>query len=318
MDFELGVKSDPIEYRYSFEWLFALMRDCGVRNLQLGSFFELYSLEDGYFRDLRSAAASYGIAIRSVFTAHRELGGFFAGDPGMERAARRNYERLIEAAALLGASYAGSNPGAVLRDRMSTKEAGIRCYLKHMKELMAGARALGLAGLTIEPMSCGAEPPSYPEEIERMLAELGEHHGRESGTTVPAYLCGDISHGLADRDRNIIHGNVELFELGLPYMCEFHIKNTDAAYASTFGFGEEERRRGIVDLDALVETVYRRRDDWPVPLVVGYLEIGGPKLGRDYSDYWLGQQLADSLAAVRSAMMARSGRQGALPLPRPG
>ena len=160
MDFELGVRAIRLNTATPSN---GSSRSCATAVCVICSWAASSSswLEQ-VFRDLRSAAASYGIAIRSVFTAHRELGGFFAGDPGMERAARRNYERLIEVAALLGASYAGSNPGAVLRDRMSTKEAGIRCYLKHMKELMAGAKALGLAGLTIEPMSCGAEPPSYP------------------------------------------------------------------------------------------------------------------------------------------------------------
>lgn len=301
MKFELGVKSDPIEYRYSFEWLFALMRERGVANLQLGSFFELYQLEDGWFVDLRATAASYGISIRSVFTAHRELGGFFSGDPAMERVARRNYERLIEAAALVGASYVGSNPGAVPRDRMSAKAGGIRRYLDFMKEMMAVARGLGLKALTIEPMSCGAEPPSAPEEIRSMLGELAAHHAREPGGTVPAYLCGDISHGLADSEKRVLHSNVELFELELPMMCEFHIKNTDPVFGSTFGFGEEERRRGIVDLAELARIVLGRSSDWPVPLVVGYLEIGGPKLGRDYSDHLLGDRLAESLEAIEAA-----------------
>jgi sugar phosphate isomerase/epimerase len=304
MNFEIGVKSDPIEYRYSFAWLFSLMRESGVRNLQLGSFFELYSLEDGYFTDLKAEAASFGITIRSVFTAHRELGGFFTGDPAMERAARRNYERLVEVAALVGASYVGSNPGAVLRDRLETKAAGIARYLGFMKEMMAGAKALGLSALSMEPMSCSAEPPSFPAEIEGMLGELALHHAREGGRTVPVYLCGDISHGLADRDSKVVHGNLELFELALPRMCEFHIKNTDAVFGSTFGFGEGDRRRGIVDLSELARTVYRRAADWPVPLVVGYLEIGGPKLGRDYSDYRLGEQLRESLAAIREAFGA--------------
>jgi sugar phosphate isomerase/epimerase len=307
MNFELGVKSDPIEYRYSFEWLFSLMRASGVRNLQLGTFFELYSLPDAWFAELRAAAASYGVAIRSAFSAHRELGGFFSGDPAMEQASRRNYGRLMEVAALLGASYVGANPGAVLRDRMPSKDEGIRRYLEFMKEMMASAKALGLAALTIEPMSCSAEPPSFPSEIEGMLGELAEHHARDSGGTVPVYLCGDISHGLADREEKIAHGNIELFELGIPRMCEFHIKNTDAIFGSTFGFTAGERERGIVDLDALAETVHRRSADWPVETVVGYLEIGGPKLGRDYSDWRLEAQLVESLAAIKAAMARRSG-----------
>ena len=77
MKIEIGVKSDPIQYRYTYEWLFDLMREQKVRYLQLGSFFELYMLEDSFFTDLRNLAEKKDIEIRSCFTAHRELGGFF-------------------------------------------------------------------------------------------------------------------------------------------------------------------------------------------------------------------------------------------------
>jgi sugar phosphate isomerase/epimerase len=299
---ELGIKSDPIEYRYSFEWLFALMRDLGVRHLQLGSFFELYHLEDGYFLDLREKAESFGVAITSVFTAHRELGGFFAGDPRLVKVARANYERLIRVASLLGAKHVGSNPGAVYRDRMEAKAEGIRTYIGHLEELSGLAQSLGLEALTIEPMSATAEPPTTPGEILSMMTELSGFHARNPGSSVPFYLCGDISHGFADRDRKVIHGNLELFRSAIPWMGEFHIKNTDAVFGSTFGFSAEERERGIVDVPKLVEIVRSSADLWPVDTVVGYLEIGGPKLGRDYSDYRLGSQLADSIRFIQEAM----------------
>ena len=156
---ELGVKSDPVEYRYSYDWLFSLMERVGVHRLQLGTFFELYQLEDSWFLDLRSRAADHGVEIASVFTAHRELGGFFTLDPRMAKVARRNYARLVEVASLLGARKVGSNPGAVFRDRMDDKAAGLRSYMDSMRELMVLARRLGLEALTVEPMSCMAEPP---------------------------------------------------------------------------------------------------------------------------------------------------------------
>ena len=140
VQFELGLKTDPILYRYSYPWLFRLMAQEGVRHAQLGTFFELYSLPDAWFSDLRRCAADHGIHITSVFTAHRELGGFFRDDgPGWTDVARRNFQRLVDVAALLGAESIGSNPGAVVRDRMGTKPAGLACYLKHFKELMGHA-----------------------------------------------------------------------------------------------------------------------------------------------------------------------------------
>src|SRR5262245_50240577 len=117
----LGVKSDPIEYRYSHPWLFRLLAEEGVELVQLGTFFEIYQLPDEYFHDLKRQADSHGVRIDSLFTAHRELGGFFRDEPGYEKVARRNFERLIEVGAILGARSVGSNPGAVMRDRMPQK-----------------------------------------------------------------------------------------------------------------------------------------------------------------------------------------------------
>jgi ribulose-phosphate 3-epimerase len=66
MKLNLGIKSDPIQYRYSYPWLFRLMAEEGVTCLQLGSFFELYQLPDAWFKRLRKEASDHGIAIESV------------------------------------------------------------------------------------------------------------------------------------------------------------------------------------------------------------------------------------------------------------
>ena len=303
MRVHLGVKSDPIEYRYSYSWLFNIMNQLAVDRLQLGSFFELYSLPDAYFNDLKEEADSYGIRISSLFTAHRELGGFFTGNGHMEAVARKNYERMIEIAALLGADYAGSNPGAVYRDQMQNKDKGIETYLKHMKELMQFAHEVGLRGLCIEPMSCLAEPPSLPDEMEYMLETLNHWHTQNPDTTVAAYLCGDISHGYIDRRGKELYSNTDLFRAGIPWMSEFHIKNTDSVYGSTFGFTPSEREKGIVSIEGLRDLIHRNASKWPMSEVVGYFEINGPKLGRDYSDHLLEEQIRESLLHIKAKLI---------------
>ncbi len=299
MKIQLGLKTDPIETRYSFDWLFDLLAEEGVRHVQLGSFYELYFLDDSWFRELRTKAESRGLRIKSVFTAHRELGGFFYGDPRMERAARRGFDRLLEVAALVGADYVGSNPGSVYRDRLAGKSDGIACYLRNLKDLSRRAKQLGLKALTMEPMSCLAEPPSTPAEIAHMCGEMAAYHHAHPRDTVPTWLCGDISHGLCDTERRVVHSNSSFFAAGIAWMCEFHFKNTDQVFGSTFGFGKEENKRGIVDLG-----VFRTLCDagnWPVNDVVGYLEIGGPKTGRDYSDPLLEHELRTSLRALKES-----------------
>jgi hypothetical protein len=296
---ELGIKSDPIETRYSFDWLFGLMNDLDVRNVQIGSFFELYSLDLRYFDKVKYQAEANNIHMKSMFTAHRELGGFFYNDIYMEKAARAMYERYIDVAACLGVDYCGSNPGAIYRNRMEDKQIGITCYIKHMKELSCIAKEKGLKGLTIEPMSCEAEPPTSGAEMKSMMTELNDFHNQHPDSSVAFYFCGDISHGWAGPDREVIASNYELFEAGLPWMCEFHYKNTDKFFESTFGFSETEQAKGIVDLKRISEIIANNQSTIPVKPITGYLEISGPKTGRDYSDQWLAKSLTESIEAIK-------------------
>ncbi len=304
---QLGIKTDPIQYRYSYEWLFRLLAEENVRLVQLGTFFELYQLPDEFFRELRRKADDHGITIASTFTAHRELGGFFRDDgPGWVQVARRNFERAIEVGALLGAQSVGSNPGAVLRDRMGTKTAGTKIYVDHMKELMRFAAAHGVHWLGIEPMSCLAEPPTLPEEQQAMGAELQAFHDANSKTTARAGYCADIAHGYADLNKQVIFDNVQLLEAGLPWTHELHLKNTDKMFNSTFGFSAAEREKGIVDIPKIRDYLLARAATLPVPVLTGYLEMGGPKLGRDYSDGALGDMLRESLRYLKQNFEAAS------------
>lgn len=304
---QLGVKTDPTEYRFSYPWLFRLLADEGMQYVQLGTFFEIYQLPDEYFHRLRREAEDQGLRIHSIFTAHRELGGFFNDEPGWEALARRNFERLIEVGALLGAQSVGSNPGAVYRDRMDTKRRGTQCYVRHLKELMQFAHEQGVPWLTVEPMSCLAEPPTVPGEIRQMADELDEWHRAHPDSTARVGYCTDIAHGYADQEGTICHDHLELLEATLPHLYELHLKNTDNRYCSTFGFGEADRQRGIVEIEPVRQMLLARAADLPVPELVGYLEIGGPKLGRDYSDHGLAQQLRDSLSYLKQVWPTKAG-----------
>lgn len=303
MDFKLGIKSDPIEYRYSFPWLFRLMAEEGVTSLQLGSFFELYQLPDEYFIRLKKQAADFGITIDSLFTAHRELGGFFREDPEWIAVARRNYERFIEIGALVGAKSVGSNPGAVPRDLMGLKEKGLRCYTKHMKELMRYAQNEGIEWLTIEPMSCLAEPPTMPSEIKLMGEELTAYHEANADSTAKIGYCTDIAHGYLNADESEGFNHIELFKASLPWLYEIHLKNTDERFNSTFGFQAANVEKGIVDVAHFREMLVENADIIPVEAIGCYLEIGGPKLGRDYSDGQVEEQLRESLIYLKENFM---------------
>jgi len=299
MKLHLGIKSDPIQNRYSYDWLFSIMKQLEIKHLQLGGFFELPLLEDGFFYDLRNKADNKDIVIKSIFTAHREMGGFFNGDKYMEKAARKIYERYIHVASILGADFAGTSAGPVYRDKMDYKEKGIECYLFHMKELMHLAREKGLKGLSIEVMSSSNEFPTFPEEIDFFIKDLMSYYRANKESTVPVYLLGDISHGYADKDGNVVFSNLELFQHAIPYMCEFHLKNTDSIFNQTFGFSPEELSIGIIDLNTIKEIIFKNSEKWPVNEVTGYLEHPGPKLGRDYSDIKLERMLVESIKTLK-------------------
>ena len=295
---EIGVKSDPIEYRYSYEWLLRIMADEGVRHLQLGTFFEIYQLPDEWFVRLRRKAEEFGISISSIFTAHRELGGFFRNEVGWEAVARRNYARLIEVGALVGARHVGSNPGAILRDDMGTKAAATARYVANMKELMVHAGKAGVEMLTIEPMSCLAEPPTLVSEIQAMAEDLEAYHRATPGTSGIGF-CIDTSHGWADQDGVVRETPEQIITASLPWLAELHLKNTDALFNATFGFSEADRARGIVDLALVRDLLHAHAAVIPVKNQIAYLEMGGPKLGRDYSDCMLEGTLRASIGHIR-------------------
>jgi hypothetical protein len=299
LNLQLGVKTDPVQYRYSYPWLFERLAKLDVTHIQLGTFFEMYQLPDTFFQQLREHAEQAGVTIDSTFTAHRELGGFFRSEPGFELVARKNFERYIEAGAMLGAKSIGSNPGAVLRDQMETKDAGVKCYIKHMKELMFFAKEKGIEWLTIEPMSCLAEPPTLPDEMREMGEELVAHHQANRDSTTQVGYCTDIAHGYADSEGNVIETHIDLLKASFPWLYEIHLKNTDAMFDSTFGFNEEERAKGIVDAGEIKQILLDGADQIPVDTLGCYLEIGGPKLGRDYSDHQLEKTLTDSLVYLK-------------------
>ncbi len=299
----VGVKTDPVEYRYSYDWLFRLMAAEDIHHAQLGTFFELYQLPDDYFINLRQLAAGYGVTISGLFTTHRELGGFFRPEPGWAEVTDRNYRRLIEIGALLGCQTVGGNAGALLRDGMDYKPEGQRRYVAAKKNWLAYAYERGVPCLVVEPMSCLAEPPTLPDEIRAMADELVEFHQSHPQTAAIGY-CVDVAHGYADAAGQVVWDNMQLFEAALPYARSIHLKNTDRLFDATFGFSEAERARGIVDIEAVRELLLARANSLPVRELVGYLEINGPKTGRDYSDGRLEEMLRQSLRYLRDTFRA--------------
>ncbi len=298
---QLGVKTDPVEYRFSYEWLFRLMAEEGVQHAQLGSFFEMTLLPDEFFIQLKQQAQQYGVHISGVFTTHRELGGFFRSETGWENVTRRTFRRFLEIGALVGAETVGGNAGAVLRDRMHEKSEGIKRYVLFLKEMLSYAYHCGVPCVAIEPMSCLAEPPTLPDEIQAWGEELTAYHRTNPEHTAAFGYCVDVAHGYVNQDERVVWDHMQLLQATLPYIRALHLKNTDHLYEATFGFTEEERERGIIQIPAVRDLLLSNAASLPTDTLVGYLEIGGPKLGRDYSDHKLDRQLRESFRYLKGA-----------------
>ena len=101
------------------------------------------------------------------------------------------------------------------------------------------------------------------------------------------------------RPARCCYDNVALFRATLPYLHHVHLKNTDARFDATFGFTAAERQRGIIQVETFRDLLLANADRLPVTEVVGYLEVAGPKLGRDYSDCKLEGMLRESLRHLR-------------------
>lgn len=299
MTVELGIKSDPVLYRYSFDWLFDLMSELEVPHLQLGSWTEMYWLPDRSFERLRSSATSRGVSITSCFTSLRELGGLLSSDPDLQAVAAERYKRLIDIGAIVGARSVGSNPGAILRDRMEEKPAAIERYLTAMEEIRLYAERAGIEVLTLETMSSIAEPPTTKDEITYFMERLNPE---PSSPSVPIYICSDVSHGYADDTGTAVQSNLELFEHAIPWTWEIHLKNTDSRFHSTFGFGSEP---GIVDLGEIARLISSHAGAFPTDRLIAYLELPGPKLGRDYADNQLESQFRSSFGAIHREFVPR-------------
>ncbi|NQU76536.1 MAG: ribulose-phosphate 3-epimerase [Planctomycetes bacterium] len=94
---------------------------------------------------------------------------------------------------------------------------------------------------------------------------------------------------------------MQLLEAALPYTYELHLKNTDGRFESTFGFSPDERKLGVVQVEQFRDLLLARAQSLPVSELIGYLELSGPKLGRDYSDGNLEDGLRQSLRYLKQA-----------------
>jgi ribulose-phosphate 3-epimerase len=182
---------------------------------------------------------------------------------------------------------------------MEFKTTGIKSYVAYMKRLMHYAHEYNVQILTIEPMSCLAEPQTLPSEILDIAQELRAYHDENPDSTAQIGYCFDVSHGYVDASRKPRWNSMELHKTAFPYTTEMHLKNTDKLSEATFAFCPRDRERGTIDIKRIRDFLLENPDQLPFTNLIGYLEIHGPKLGRDYSDSKLEEMLHASIQYLR-------------------
>ncbi|HDP34937.1 MAG TPA: ribulose-phosphate 3-epimerase, partial [Candidatus Hydrogenedentes bacterium] len=166
------------------------------------------------------------------------------------------------------------------------------------------------------------------------FADTLDVYHRNTPETAGVGVCLDTSHGYADEDGIIRVKPEQMLEASLPWLAELHLKNTDDMYCSTFGFSEMEQVRGIVNLADVRDALRLHSEKLSRSHLVAYLEVAGPKLGRDYTDRRLEEEIEASILHLKSVFDApvagepeESERpttwrpalcEGASPLPEPG
>ena len=301
MTVHVGVKSDPIENRYSFDWLFGLMAEQHVGWLQLGSSFPFFHAEAEWFRDLSRRAERRGIRIESTYSSYREMTGFFAADPHLEAASRFAWERLIQVAVVggrlfrgielrLGAPRPPRREGARPRAVLPPPE-GALAHREGRRPLGAVHRAHVVAlRAAIDPRGDGPGDPG---------------NGRVPRGRSPPARCPSSSAPTSPTASRTATGGW----WSTTGACSRRASRTRASSTSRTpttgstgpsGSPRRSARRGIVDLERFRALIDANADRFPVQELVGYLELPGPKTGRDYTDNLLGSALGESLAALKA------------------
>jgi sugar phosphate isomerase/epimerase len=145
-------------------------------------------------REIRRAAAEYGVQITDVYTgvATHRFHGLSHSDEACRRRMREWIERMMNLALEMGTDRIGGHWDAlsveILEDPERT-EAAWRNIVQQFREISALGKKKGLAAVYDEQMYTPSEVPWTLEQAERFLTEVNQ-----DSEGVPIYLTIDTGH----------------------------------------------------------------------------------------------------------------------------
>ena len=283
---ELGVRIDPTEDLYSYEWILQLMQEEEIRCAQLASFFGLYQLTDASVLELKARAEHFGVSFTSISAVHRELCGLFRPEKEYQRIATGIFERLVDIGALLEANSVGINVPMVPRhgDTRQEQQDGFRVRLGRLKDLVHRAQERGIDTLTVEHTT-----------LDQRIAEELDADGTCTQIEAATIRYSFDTRSMAT-DRMLTHV--------VPQLHELHLRNTDLNLLGTFGFSERDRTVGIVDIPKLRQLLVSQPGGPHQRWITGYAEVAGPKPGGSHLDKTIQRANRESLRYLRETFVA--------------
>jgi sugar phosphate isomerase/epimerase len=211
-------------------------------------------------RQIRDAAAEYGVKITDVYTgvATHRFHGLSHGDESCRRRMREWIERTMDLALEMGTDRIGGHWDAfsveVLEDQ-ERAESAWRNIVQQFREISATAKKKGLAAVYDEQMYTPSEVPWTLEQAERFLLEVND--GSEGA---PVYITIDTGHQ-AGQEYGLTHPDSD-YRQWLRRFGAFaeivHVQQTVPEASAHWPFTEKYNEMGHVSvpdvLDALRES----------------------------------------------------------------
>lgn len=213
-------------------------------------------------REIRRAAAAYGITITDVYTgvATHRFHGLSHSDEACRRRMREWIEQTMDIALEMGTDRIGGHWDAfsveVLQDPART-EAAWRNIVEQFRQISALGKRKGLAAVYNEQMYTPSEVPWTLEQGERFLLEVNEQ-----GEGVPVYLTVDTGHqagqeyGLCAPDNDYREW---LRRFGA-FAEVVHLQQTVPEASAHWPFTVKYNEQGHVSLPDVLEALHRSHE----------------------------------------------------------
>lgn len=205
-------------------------------------------------RRINELAAAKGLSIDTASTGEipHKANCLLDPDSAIRRCQMRWYERLIHAAALLGAEASGVYLGSLSQrdhDDPERRSYLLDVLMEELEALTLLAREEGQRYFLWEPMSIPREPPCTIGETRELLVRANRH------SHVPIRLCLDVGHGWAHSADPADHDPYAWIREFGSLSPVIHMQQTDGKGSRHWPFTKEFNAIGIITPERIIDAV---------------------------------------------------------------